>query len=74
MQAALTPDHVHFIVLQWNILKFPLDKGRLIARHQALEANVFALAHHAALQEFQYADLDLCLTDGFRQSGYASVR
>ena len=62
---ALSFDHVHFIILQWDVLELPLDQRCVLMRKQTLEADIFALVHNAALQEFQYAKLDLCLTNTF---------
>lgn len=63
-------DQVHFIILQWDILEFPLGQRCLLMRHQTLKMDIFTLVHDAALQEFQNANLDLCLINIFQQSSY----
>lgn len=60
--AALGFDHIHFVILEWDILKFPQGHGGFVMWDQTLEADVFPLEDNAALQEFLYADLHLCLT------------
>lgn len=39
-------------------------------RHQTLKADIFTLVYNTALQEFQYANLNPCLTNTFQQNGY----
>lgn len=62
----LRSDQVHFIILQRDVLEFPLDL-RLLVGQLTLKADVFALAYDAALQELQYADLSGCLKGSFQQ-------
>lgn len=62
----LGSDQIHFIILQRDVLEFPLDL-RLLVGKLTLKADVFALAYDAALQELQYADLSSCLTESFQQ-------
>lgn len=57
---------VHFIILEWDILKFPLGQRRLLVWNQTLKVDIFTLVHNGALQEFQYANLHLCLTHIFQ--------
>lgn len=59
-------DQVHLIILQWYILEFPLGQGCLLMRNQAFEVDIFTLIYNAALQEFQYVNLNLCLTNTFQ--------
>ena len=51
-------DHVHLVVLQGHAGQLPRGQRRLRVRDHALEADVVALAHHAALQEPHDGDLD----------------
>ena len=42
-------------------------------RNPTFKVNVFSLVHNAALQEFQYFNLDLCLTNTIQQNSYIFV-
>lgn len=39
-------------------------------RNPTFEADIFTLIYNAALQEFQYVNLDLCLVNTFQQNSY----
>lgn len=62
----LSFDQVHFIVLQRDVLEFPLDP-RLLVRQLTLKADIFALVYDTALQKLQYSNLGSCLTEPFQQ-------
>lgn len=66
MHQTLSFDQVHFIVLQRDVLEFPLDT-RLLVRQLTLKADIFALVYDTALQKLQYSNLSSCLTESFQQ-------
>lgn len=63
----LSLDQVHFVIPQRRVLQFPLGQGGVLMRDQALKADVVTLVYDAALQEFQYFNLNLCLTNKYQQ-------
>lgn len=58
---ALAADQIHFIVLQRDVRKLPLDPLGILVGQMALKVNVLPLAHRAAVQDLHYGHLHLCL-------------